>query len=804
MEKGSLSIGLIPETQFKTDVVVGKRHGYGLRSDGKLFSPMNSVGVEWSFCSSWGNVEGDIVGCGVLVDTGEIFFTKGTESCGVAFTLPPHVRKSVFSKGPSAQSARERDSTVSVRRERSHRFVPSISIGANRRVQVNFGWEKPFSFDIASYVNEKRKEDLQKMQKIPVSDSLVQSMIAEYLLFHGYGNTFEALHKAANMNGLISRETYSQDKSSFASGSNRNLGSDTEPRSSACPQCSFQSFSSSEVQSHSRHRRCKCCLHAFTVSKKDKDREKKETENLAWEDTKEVDELHGEESVTTSNVASLLHSSPPSSRSHHSDTERATIRILLNSMSHREDLEESDSPGGSTWRDSRGIIRRRHRIDSTSGRDNRRGLTLDDTYRMRRRLRDSEESTGQDEDARNDFRNNKFEKGKKDMLRRLHCLEKPDLAIDASALPVSVSDPQYQNLQDSLALRSELKCMLKEKKVKEVIRTLEGMEAGKSDMRRSATSLKATPTWIYLNVLLFLQLLLQDRALEPGSLVEEKTEHCLQESKSSESEDRQGCACSSEVEIDDALKIARKEFLFLLQPAGDQKGHYYRCIEPGRLRNTQSDEWHVWYFHVSEEERNLLDQDSGHGKKKRVREHERAGEDTGPAAVDSSPSSSFFVCSSFEYSVLKRLVMDVLKLLAAPPQCLKKLQCYYHQKASSEKEMDVSSHEKLKSTTCSDNCVCNNPQFVESLRVEYFLSSQFVDIVADSVNQFVLQRHKQTHPSRLHDLPHHHTALELCATQLRSLQGHSTPSASSSSKEATDLYNTHPVVWPKCHCFQQT
>ena len=49
VEKGSVSIGLIPEYQFVTEALLGKKHGYGLRRDGQLFSPINPSGIEWSF-----------------------------------------------------------------------------------------------------------------------------------------------------------------------------------------------------------------------------------------------------------------------------------------------------------------------------------------------------------------------------------------------------------------------------------------------------------------------------------------------------------------------------------------------------------------------------------------------------------------------------------------------------------------------------------------------------------------------------------------------------------------------------------
>lgn len=130
-EKGSICLGLIPEYQFTTEGLLGKKHGYGLRSDGRLFSHMNPSGIDWSFCSTWGNAVGETIGCGIIVDTGEIFYTKGSKCCGVAFTLPPEILKRVLSSSKPFISSKQND-----KRSKSHQLVPCVTVGANRKIEV--------------------------------------------------------------------------------------------------------------------------------------------------------------------------------------------------------------------------------------------------------------------------------------------------------------------------------------------------------------------------------------------------------------------------------------------------------------------------------------------------------------------------------------------------------------------------------------------------------------------------------------------------------------------------------------------
>jgi hypothetical protein len=94
--------------------------------------------------ASWGNVLGDTIGCGILIESGEIFYTRGTQFCGVAFTLPSEVMKTVTSNVPVSLLRRHKDAHAALRGGRgridglySQRLVPCVTIGAGRTVSVS-------------------------------------------------------------------------------------------------------------------------------------------------------------------------------------------------------------------------------------------------------------------------------------------------------------------------------------------------------------------------------------------------------------------------------------------------------------------------------------------------------------------------------------------------------------------------------------------------------------------------------------------------------------------------------------------
>ena len=80
-----MCVGLTSEKRFN-GAVLGKKEGYGLKTDGRIVCAEHSTGVEWSHSHSWGDM-GDVVGCGFIPETGELFFTQNEKYCGVAFRV---------------------------------------------------------------------------------------------------------------------------------------------------------------------------------------------------------------------------------------------------------------------------------------------------------------------------------------------------------------------------------------------------------------------------------------------------------------------------------------------------------------------------------------------------------------------------------------------------------------------------------------------------------------------------------------------------------------------------------------------
>lgn len=86
-------VGLTSEKSYN-GAALGKKDGYGLKTDGKILSLEHPSGIEWSHSRCWGGHE-DIVGCGFIPSTCEIFFTQNGSFCGVAFRASPQVAISI-------------------------------------------------------------------------------------------------------------------------------------------------------------------------------------------------------------------------------------------------------------------------------------------------------------------------------------------------------------------------------------------------------------------------------------------------------------------------------------------------------------------------------------------------------------------------------------------------------------------------------------------------------------------------------------------------------------------------------------
>ncbi|KAJ8272923.1 hypothetical protein GJAV_G00095020 [Gymnothorax javanicus] len=167
---GYMGIGLSAQGVNMNRLPGWDKHSYGYHGDDGH-----------SFCSSGTGqpygptfTTGDVIGCCVNLINNTCFYTKNGHSLGIAFTdLPPNLYPTVGLQTPGEV------------------------------VDANFG-QHPFVFDIEDYMREWRTKIQAQIDRFPVGEregewqSMIQRMVASYLVHHGYCATAEAFAKSTD------------------------------------------------------------------------------------------------------------------------------------------------------------------------------------------------------------------------------------------------------------------------------------------------------------------------------------------------------------------------------------------------------------------------------------------------------------------------------------------------------------------------------------------------------------------------------------------------------------------------------
>uniref|UniRef100_A0A8C6PLV2 RAN binding protein 9 n=1 Tax=Nothobranchius furzeri TaxID=105023 RepID=A0A8C6PLV2_NOTFU len=167
---GYMGIGLSAQGVNMNRLPGWDKHSYGYHGDDGH-----------SFCSSGTGqpygptfTTGDVIGCCVNLINNTCFYTKNGHSLGIAFTdLPPNLYPTVGLQTPGEV------------------------------VDANFG-QHPFVFDIEDYMREWRTKIQAQIDRCPIGEregewqSMIQKMVASYLVHHSYCATAEAFAKSTD------------------------------------------------------------------------------------------------------------------------------------------------------------------------------------------------------------------------------------------------------------------------------------------------------------------------------------------------------------------------------------------------------------------------------------------------------------------------------------------------------------------------------------------------------------------------------------------------------------------------------